>query len=324
MRLSVQLLLKYKYLLLFLWVLAEQAGLPLPSAPALVTAGALSAEHRMSFPLALAMGVAATIIADSVWFFAGRKYGARVMSLVHKMSLHPPTCVRHARDLFDRRGRLFLIVAKFVPGVSLVAPPVAGQHGMGFGPFLLLDGIASTLWVSLMLVAGRYFGDVIKRNVKTLDLVVHFSGALILLAVAGFLLDRLHRRRVILKALTASRVDPQELKTRLDAGEPLFIVDLRHPLELLPDPFMLPGAIHFSPEELAAHQGEIPRDREIILYCTCPSESTAANTALILRKFCIERVRPLRGGFDEWKRLGYPLEPIPPVIPFAPSRQSVG
>ncbi len=93
------------------------------------------------------------------------------------------------------------------------------------------------------------------------------------------------------------------------------IVDLRHPLELLPDPFTLPGALHFSPDALAARHHEIPRDREVVLYCTCPSEATAAKTALTLHKLGIERVRPLRGGFDEWKRLGYPMDAIPPVIP---------
>jgi len=320
----VQMLLKYKYLLLFAWVLAEQAGVPLPSAPLLLTAGALSAERKMNLPLSLVAGVIASIIADSAWFFAGRRYGTRVMRLINRMSMHPPTYVRRTRWLFDRRGRLFLIFAKFLPGVSLIAPPVAGQYGMGYGLFLLLDGIGSALWVSLLLVAGRYFGDVIKRDARLLNLAGRFAGVLILVAVSGLLLERLHRRRVVLKALAASRLDPIELKRRLDAGEPMFIVDLRHPLELLPDPFVLPGAMHFSPEELAAHQAEIPHDREVVLYCTCPSEATAARTAMMLHSLGIANVRPLRGGFDEWKRLGYPLQPIPAVIPFAPAAQPAG
>jgi len=238
--------------------------------------------------------------------------------------MHPPTYVRRTRWLFDRRGRLFLIFAKFLPGVSLIAPPVAGQYGMGYGLFLLLDGIGSALWVTLLLVAGRYFGDVIKRDARLLNLAGRFAGVLILVAVSGLLLERLHRRRVVMKALAASRLDPSELKRRLDAGESVFIVDLRHPLELVPDPFILPGAMHVSPEDLAAHQGEIPHDREIVLYCTCPSEATAARTAMMLRGFGIENVRPLRGGFDEWKRLGYPLQPIEPVNPFAAAAQLAG
>jgi rhodanese-related sulfurtransferase len=115
---------------------------------------------------------------------------------------------------------------------------------------------------------------------------------------------------MVLAKLAASRLEPEELKAQLDAGEKVYIVDLRHPLELLPDPFTLPGAVHFSPEALAERHNEIPRDRDIVLYCTCPSEATAAKTAMTLHKLGIERVRPLRGGFDEWKRLGYPLDPI--------------
>jgi rhodanese-related sulfurtransferase len=106
-----------------------------------------------------------------------------------------------------------------------------------------------------------------------------------------------------------------DLKRQLDAGEQVFIVDLRHPLELLPEPFKLPGAQHFSPDALAERHLEIPRDRDVVLYCTCPSEATAAKTAMTLHKMGIERVRPLRGGYDEWKRLGFPLDAIPPVNP---------
>jgi rhodanese-related sulfurtransferase len=118
---------------------------------------------------------------------------------------------------------------------------------------------------------------------------------------------------VVLNNLEASRLEPEDLKEELDSGEPVYIVDLRHPLELLADPFTLPGAVHFSPDALAARHGEIPRDRDIVLFCTCPSEATAAKTALTLHKLGIKRVRPLRGGYDEWKRLGYPMDAIAPV-----------
>ena len=120
---------------------------------------------------------------------------------------------------------------------------------------------------------------------------------------------------MVLKDLAASRLEPEELKQQLDAGEPVYIVDLRHPLELVPDPFTLPGALHFAPDALATRHSEIPRDRDVVLYCTCPSEATAAKIALELHKLGIERVRPLRGGFDEWKRLGYPMDAIPPFMP---------
>jgi len=186
---------------------------------------------------------------------------------------------------------------------------------MGLGPFLLFDAIGDSLWVTTLLVCGRLFGDLLKRDPSVLNWVGRFSGALLLLGVIGFFLGRLYRRRRALKMLAAARLEPEELKRKLDAGDPVYIVDLRHPLELLPDPFTLPGALHLSPDTLADRYQEIPRDRDVVLYCTCPSEATAAKTALALHKLGIDRVRPLRGGFDEWKRLGFPLDAIPPAQP---------
>jgi rhodanese-related sulfurtransferase len=161
--------------------------------------------------------------------------------------------------------------------------------------------------VGALLAAGRLFGDALKRDPSLLNLVGQFSGLLLVLGILGFFIARIVRRRLVIKQLVAARLEPLELKNKLDAGEPVYIVDLRHPLELLPDPFTLPGALHISPEALAQRHLEIPRDRDIVLFCTCPSEATAAKTAMTLMKLGIVRVRPLRGGYDEWKRLGYPV-----------------
>ncbi|MGA7342737.1 MAG: VTT domain-containing protein [Terracidiphilus sp.] len=314
MELPIHILLLYGYVLLFAWVLVEQLGIPLPATPVLLAAGALSAEGQISFPLALLAGAAAAVTSDTTWFFFGRRYGHHVLRVLCKLSLEPTTCVRRTQESFGRRGGVMLLFAKFVPGLGLLAPPVSGQNGMSFAPFLLYDGIGATLWVGTLLAAGRFFGDLLKRDASVLHWVGRFSGALLALGILGFFLGRLYRRSVVLKKLAAARLEPEELKRQLDAGEKVYIVDLRHPLELLPDPFMLPGALHFSPDTLAARHSEIPRDRDIVLYCTCPSEATAAKTALTLHKLGIDRVRPLRGGFDEWKRLGFPLDPIAPVL----------
>ena len=315
MALPTDILLTYGYLLLFVWVLVEQLGIPLPATPVLLAAGALSVDGPFNFFLALALGVVATLIADMVWFFIGRSQGHHVLRLLCKLSLEPTTCVRRTQDSFARRRGTMLMFAKFVPGLGILAPPVAGQNGMKFGAFLFFDGIGATLWVGVLLAAGRFFGDLLKRNAGLLNWVGRFSGALLVLGIVAFFLIRLYRRRVVLKQLAAARLEPVDLKRQLDAGDPVFIVDLRHPLELLPEPFTLPGALHFSPDSLAERHNEIPRDRDIVLYCTCPSEATAAKTAMTLHRLGIERVRPLRGGYDEWKRLGFPMDAIPPVNP---------
>jgi membrane protein DedA with SNARE-associated domain/rhodanese-related sulfurtransferase len=304
----------YGYLLLFAWVLVEQFGIPLPATPVLLAAGALSAEHEISFPLALLAGLAACLVADSVWFLIGRRYGHHVLRLLCKLSLEPTICVRRTQDSFGRRRSVTLMIAKFVPGLATLAPPVAGQNGMGFGQFLFFDGIGATLWLGALLAAGRFFGDLLRRDPSLLDWAGRFSGALLILGILGFFIGRVMRRRMVLKELVAARLEPEELKKQLDAGVPVYIVDLRHPLELLPDPFTLPGAVHFSPDALAARHNEIPRDRDIVLFCTCPSEATAAKTAMTLHNLGIERVRPLRGGYDEWKRLGFPMDAIQPAF----------
>jgi len=310
MALPTHVLLMYGYLLLFAWVLVEQLGIPLPATPILLAAGALSAQGQLSFPAALLVGVAASLAADSTWFFIGRRYGHHVLRILCKLSLEPTTCVRKTQDSFGRRRGVTLMIAKFVPGLATLAPPVAGENGMDFLRFLFFDGIGATLWVGATLAAGRFFGDLLKRDSSLLDWTGRFSGALLLLGILIFFAGRVIRRRMILKELAAARLEPVELKRQLDAGEPVFIVDLRHPLEILPDPFTLPGALHFSPEALAQRHVEIPRDRDIVLFCTCPSEATAAKTAMALHKLGIERVRPLRGGFDEWRRLGFPLDAV--------------
>jgi membrane protein DedA with SNARE-associated domain/rhodanese-related sulfurtransferase len=317
MALPTHILLLYGYLLLFAWVLVEQFGVPLPATPVLLAAGALTAEHELSFPLALLAGLAAALIADTAWFFAGRRYGHHVLRLLCKLSMEPTICVRRTQDSFGRRREITLMIAKFVPGLATLAPPVAGENGMPYGRFLFFDAVGAAAWLSVLLALGRFFGDLLKRDTSVLDWAGRFSGALLVLGILGFLVGRVVRRRMVIKNLVAARVEPEELKRRLDAGESIYIVDLRHPLELLPDPFTLPGALHVSPEALAARQSEIPRDRDIVLYCTCPSEATAAKTAMTLHKLGIDRVRPLRGGFDEWKRLGFPLQAIPATSPFA-------
>jgi len=324
MSLPTHVLLVYGYFLLFTWVLVEQFGIPLPATPVLLAAGALSADRKISFEIALLAGVAACLISDSSWFLIGRRYGHHVLRLLCKLSMEPTICVRKTQDSFGRRRSATLLYAKFIPGLATLAPPVAGQSGMSYSKFLFFDAIGAFLWMGALLTAGRLFGDALKKDPSLFNWVGRFSGALLILAVLGFFIARLYRRRMLLRRLVKARLEPDELKRQLDAGEPVYIVDLRHPLELVPDPFTLPGALHVSPEALAARVHEIPRDRDVVLYCTCPSEATAAQTAMKLHKLGIERVRPLRGGFDEWKRLGYPLDAIEPYMQEQPLVQVAG
>lgn len=304
---------QYGYAILFLWVLTEQLGLPIPSIPVLLTTGTLSATHKLHASYALAVVLLACALADSAWYYLGRRYGNSVLKLLCRFSLEAATCVNKTEDYFGRRGPVALLFAKFVPGISTLAAPIAGQTGMPYSRFLLWDMAGTVLWAETYLLAGRFFGNIAQRSARVFHSLSHFAFSLFVLLVIGSMAWRVWKNRRFLLELRASRLEPEELfqmlnNASLQGNIPPFIVDLRHPLDYLPDPRILPGAIRISPSELAAHAETLPRDRDVILYCTCPSEETSAKVARQLRKLGVYRVRPLRGGFDGWKQAGFPLE----------------
>lgn len=307
MPIAIEFFVGHAYAILFLWVLVEQLGLPIPSIPLLFTAGTLSATHRVSAFSALLCVIAACVVSDSTWFALGRRYGGRVIRLLCKLSLEATTCVAKTEGYFTRRGAETLLFAKFVPGLSTVAAPIAGQTRMRYSRFLMFDLSGSMLWSLSFLLAGRFFGDVAKRSQAFFGFLSHFAAVVFILMVAAFLIWRVVKQRQFLAQVRDLRIEPAAVKQMIDDDLQPYIVDLRHPLDYLPDPRVLPGAVRIGPSEIAAHAERIPRDRDIILYCTCPSEETSAKVALQLHRLGITRVRPLRGGFDGWKRAGYPL-----------------
>jgi membrane protein DedA with SNARE-associated domain/rhodanese-related sulfurtransferase len=300
----------YGYIVLFLWIAAEQLGMPLPSVPLLITAGTLTATHQMRLSLVLAAAVAACLISDSLWYYMGKRFGGAVVRLLCKLSLESTTCVSRTENRFQKYGAWALLFAKFVPGLSTVAAPLAGQTGMPFQKFFQADFAGALLWSLSMTLIGRFFGDVMKHHPNALHTLTQSAGVLFLLVIIALLASRVLKQRAFLQQLRGSKIEPEELKAMLDQGLEVHIIDLRHPLDYLPDPRMLPGAELLTPETLVARSESIPRDRDIVLYCTCPSDATSARMALRLRKLGIYRVRPLRGGFEAWKKLSYPLVEI--------------
>jgi membrane protein DedA with SNARE-associated domain/rhodanese-related sulfurtransferase len=299
--------LHYGYLIVFGWVLLEQLGMPLPSTPILLAAGTLTATHHMRIASIVLVVMVASAISDSVWFRLGGRYGSTVTRWMCKFSLETASCIRKTEDVLTRHGSAGLLLAKFVPGLNTMAAPLAGQSKMRYRIFLVYDLAGTFLWVTTIVLLGRFFGEAIRRNADLLQWLSRSALALVVLVVVGIIAFRVARQRAFLHKIRTLRIEPEELKAMMDRGENLYIVDLRHPLDLLPDPRILPGAVRLLPNELIARNAEIPRDRDIVLYCTCPSEATSAKIALTMRRFGVERIRPLRGGFDSWKRQGYPL-----------------
>lgn len=312
MPIAIAFFIHYAYLLLFLWVLVEQVGLPIPSIPVLLTAGTLSATHQVSHFYSLLAALLACTVADSLWFWLGRRYGHSVLQLVCRFSFEASTCVSKTEGYFQRRGPATLLFSKYVPGLSTVAPPIAGQTGMPYLRFISWDLAGSFIWAESFLLAGRFFGDIAKRSTVFFHLLGRFAFAIFVLMVLGFMAYRFIKQQRFLQQVRDLRLEPGQLKQMMDTAieqgnTPPFIVDLRHPLDYLPDPRVLPGALRIGPNELKQHSEIIPRDRDVVLYCTCPSEETSAKLALQLHKMGVYRVRPLRGGFDGWKNAGYPL-----------------
>jgi membrane protein DedA with SNARE-associated domain/rhodanese-related sulfurtransferase len=309
------LFLRHAYSVLFGWVLIEQAGCPVPSAPLMLAAGTMSAAHKVHLALLLPLVLLACLLSDSGWFWLGRQYGSRVLDVLCKFSLEAATCLNRTQGSIARRGAFTLLFAKFIPGLSTMAAPIAGQAGISYAEFFAYDMVGSLIWAAAWLFAGRFFGDVARRSSQFFATLAHFAAALVLLMIIGILVFRYVQRRRFLSELRGLRLEPSQLLAMIDDAkreglQQPFIIDLRHPLDVLTDPLVLPGALRIGPEELKSRKDIIPHDRDIVLYCTCPSEETSAKVAMELRRMGVRRVRPLRGGLQGWKDAGYPLETV--------------
>src|SRR6266536_5549645 len=145
---------KYGLSLIFVNVLLEQLGLPIPAIPVLLVAGALAVEKDLSAPRVLLVAVLASLLADASWFLLGRRYGFRILKTLCRVSLSPDSCVRQTTSIFEKWGMPSLVVAKFVPGFSTVAPPLAGAIRARLLPFLLYDGAGALVWAGAGVAAG--------------------------------------------------------------------------------------------------------------------------------------------------------------------------
>ena len=305
---AIQFLLEHGAWVLFWVVFVEQIGLPIPAIPLLIAAGALVGSGNMSALTALLVPVAASLPPDLAWYYLGRVKGGPVLGFLCRLSLEPDSCVRSTENLFHQQGPRALLVAKFVPGFSTVAPPLAGIVGMRPATFLFYDTAGALLWAGLCAGVGALFSAQLEQLARLFDQAGGLLLALVALGFAGFIGYKFWHRRKFLRELRMAKISVDELKQRLDAGEPVTIVDVRHPVSLELDPDGIPGALNLLLEEIEHRHHEIPRDQDIVLYCTCPNEVSSARTALLLKKKGIHRVRPLEGGLDAWRDRKFPVE----------------
>jgi membrane protein DedA with SNARE-associated domain/rhodanese-related sulfurtransferase len=289
------------YGLLFLWVLAEQGALPIPSIPLLIAVGAVIRAGGLGLVPAIACCLAGALIADTIWFFLGRHRGKRVLRFFCRISLEPDSCVRQTENAFVKYGLKTLLIAKFVPGLNAVAAPLAGDSGVSVTEFLTYDSLGIAVWSGSFMGAGYLFSGQLELLLNRIEQTGSGFLVLVFALFAAWIVWKFIQRRRFLNQIDGDRITPEELRDRIDAGEDLYIVDLRSKLDN--DSNALPGAVRISARELAANANQLPRDREVILYCSCPNDATSAHAALLLKAKGITNVRPLRGGVDAWEKM---------------------
>ena len=305
-----QFLIRHGGSVLFAVVLAEQAGLPIPAVPVLLAAGALAGAGKMNLALAVVLGVTACLLGDLLWYYLGRRRGAQVLTVLCRISLEPDSCVRRTEDFFARHGMRSLVLAKFIPGLSTVTPALAGLFGVSVERFLLYNGLGAFLWTAAFVVPGYLFSNQLEQVAAEAARLGSSLAVLVAGALALYIAYKYIHRQFLLRELRIARITPDELKFMLDAGHEPVIVDLRRPLDRQANPYSIPGALWMAVEDLEHRHHEIPRDRDVILYCACPNEVTAARMALLLKKNGITRVRPLAGGVEAWRTLNFPVDEL--------------
>jgi len=264
----LEFLLHHGYAVLLAWVFAEQIGLPVPSVPILLAAGALAGSGRFNFAGSIFLSLFACLLADSSWYALGRVRGIKVLQLLCKISLEPDSCVRRTEGLFAKQGARSLVFAKFVPGLGTVAPPLAGIFHMRPSRFLLFDTFGALLWSSVYVGLGYIFSGEIERIAEH---AFHLGGGLGVLVIGGlaaYIAYKFIARQRFLRELRIARITVDELKKKIDAGEELVIVDLRHSLDFEADPHTIPGAFRMDAKDLEEKDDRLPRDRDVVLYCT--------------------------------------------------------
>lgn len=253
---------------LFGWVLLDQAGLPLPAVPLLLVIGALAGAGRLSLGLGLGAAVAGCLLADLLWYTFGRRRGAGVLELLCRITLEPDSCVRRVEEMFVAYQLRSLLMAKFLPGLNPLAAALSGVVKVPLGLFLLCEAGSALAWSAAWMGLGYLFSDLIEPIAAGAARLGGTSVLVLLGVLAAYVGLKYVQRRRFFRALRMARISPEALKQMLDEGKQTMIVDLRTTVGAQERPYMIPGALRISPEELERRRHEIPRDAEIVLYCT--------------------------------------------------------
>jgi membrane protein DedA with SNARE-associated domain/rhodanese-related sulfurtransferase len=299
---------QYGLLIVGMNVLLDQIGLPIPAVPTLVVAGAVAANGNLALVPLFLLSVGACVAPDCGWYLVGQIYGIRVLKTLCRISLEPDSCVSQTQARFELWGVKSLVIAKFVPGLAIIAPPMAGAMRIGWVKFIALSAVGAALWSGSALAAGMLFSSQIDALLSHLDRIGVAAGLVIAGLLAAYIAFKWWERARFLAALRMARISVADLYELVQAGAAPIIVDVRSPTARTLEPRWIPGAIHVPIDAVGRHVRDLPRDRDIILYCTCPNEASAARVAKILLSHGFKKVRPLLGGLDAWIAAGHSVE----------------
>jgi membrane protein DedA with SNARE-associated domain len=263
----IQFVTQHGYSLVFLFVLADQIGVPMPSSPMLLAAGVLAGWGWVHFLPSFFLGVTAALGSNLIWYWIGKSRGASVLSLLCRVSLNPDSCVRNTAAFFSRYGARSLLVAKFIPGLNTIAPPLAGIVRMPLGSFLIYDALGAGIWVGVLIGAGYSFSYEIEALFGSLLKMGSLLGFFLLGGLAAFIGWKYVQRRKFLRQIQMARIGSEELKEKIDRGEDLAIFDVRHPMEFHADPRVIRGAVYAPLEGWKEEDYSRLKDKEVILYC---------------------------------------------------------
>jgi membrane protein DedA with SNARE-associated domain/rhodanese-related sulfurtransferase len=309
---------------IFVNVLCDQLGLPLPAVPTLVVAGAMAADGQLPAAAVFGLAVCACLIGDSTWYVAGRLFGGRVMKLLCRISLTPDVCVNDTQSSFERWGAKVLIVAKFIPGLSLVAPPLAGATRMSAVRFVTYSTLSGMLWVGAALIGGVLLKPQIEQLLPHVAALGGAAIAVILLLLVSYIAYKWWQRWRFYRVLNMARISVEELYRHMKSGSAPVVLDVRSATAQGLKLRRIPGALHVPVAQMGEHLGKLPRDRDIVLYCSCPNEASAAQATRLLMNHGFRRVRPLHGGLEAWLAAGYAVEEVPAPMHSSPAAPSLG
>jgi membrane protein DedA with SNARE-associated domain/rhodanese-related sulfurtransferase len=284
--------------IVFVNVLLEQLGLPLPAMPTLLLAGSLAASPRQALAL-LGTAVLASLLGELPWYAAGRRYGYRVLTGLCRVSINPGSCVSQTEARFVRWGLVSLLVAKFVPGFSTVAPPIAGALRMPALGFGLAAGAGAGLWAGLSLAAGWWMREAVLDALQWFSRHALALGVLGLGALAAWLAWKLWRRSRFLEGARLARIGAPDLLLELAGERPPRLIDLRGPA-LREQDGPIAGAVAAEAEGLEQLVAAWPRELPLVTMCACPQDAGAVKAAQRLLALGFVSVRPLEGGYEAW------------------------